>query len=128
MIVLGIVLAAVAAFLASSVYYAVISPVERRMLGAAALDRGRPTALKIVAELLRTMLVAAVFAWVADQADRLVLPDAVPLALALWLGFPVALLTGSVAWERVAPITATMHAGDWLLKLMLIATIVGALH
>jgi Protein of unknown function (DUF1761) len=56
------------------------------------------------------------------------LPDAVPLALMLWVGFPVVLLTGSVAWEKAAPVTAAIHAGDWLLKLLLIAAIVGALH
>jgi uncharacterized protein involved in cysteine biosynthesis len=128
MIVLGIGLAAVAAFIASSVYYAVASPVERRVLGDAALDRGRPTAWKIVAELVRTMLVAAVFAWVAAQADRLALPGALPLAVVLWVGFPVTLLAGSVAWEKVPAVTAAMHAGDWLIKLLLVAAIVGALH
>jgi uncharacterized protein involved in cysteine biosynthesis len=128
MIVLGIAVAAVAAFIASSVYYALASPVERKVLGDTALDRGRPGTWKIVAELVRTMLVAAVFAWIAAQADRLSLPDTLPLALVLWIGFPVALLTGSVAWEKVAPVTAAMHAGDWLLKLLLIAAIVGALH
>jgi hypothetical protein len=128
MIVLGIAVAAVAAFITSSAYYAVASPLERKVLGDAALDRGRPTAGKIVAELLRTMLVAAIFAWVATEADRLSLPDAVPLAFVLWVGFPVVLLTGSVAWEKVAPVTAAMHAGDWLLKLLLIAAIVGAMH
>ncbi|MDG6107080.1 DUF1761 domain-containing protein [Dactylosporangium aurantiacum] len=128
MVVLGIALAAVAAFIASSVYYAVVSPAERRILGDAVLDRGRPTAWKVGTELLRTMLVAAVFAWVADQAGRLSLPESLPLALVLWAGFPVALLTGSVVWEKVAPVTAAMHAGDWLLKLLLIAAIVGALH
>lgn len=128
MIVLGIAAAAVAAFVASSVYYALASPVERKVLGDAALDRGRPTAWKVVAELLRTMLVAATFAWIAAQAHRLSLPDALTLALVLWVGFPVTLLTGSVAWEKVAPVTAAMHAGDWLLKLLLIAAIVGALH
>jgi len=74
------------------------------------------------------MVVAAVFAWVAAQANRLALPDTVPLALILWVGFSVALLTGSVTWEKVAPITAAMHACDWLLKLLLIAILVGALH
>jgi hypothetical protein len=128
MIVLGVAASAVAAFIASNVYYALVSPLEQKVLGDAVLDRGRPTAWKIVAELLRTMLVAAVFAWVAGQAGRLSLPAALPLALVLWTGFPVALLAGSVSWERVAPVTAAMHAGDWLLKLLLIAAVVGALH
>ena len=128
MIVLGIAAAAVAAFIASSVYYALTSPVERRVLGARALDRGRPQPWKIAAELLRTAVVAGVFAWVAAESGRLSLPGALPLALVLWLGFPVVLLTGSVAWEKAAPVTAAIHAGDWLLKLVLVAAIVGALH
>jgi uncharacterized protein involved in cysteine biosynthesis len=128
MIVLAVVLSAVAAFVASSVYYAVASPLERKVLGDATLDRGGRAAWKVVTELLRTMLVAAVFAWVAAACGRLSLPGAVPLALVLWVGFPVVLLTGSVAWEKVAPVTAAMHAGDWLLKLLLIAVILGALH
>ncbi len=41
---------------------------------------------------------------------------------------PVALLTGSIAWEKVPPITAAIHAGDWLLKLLLIGAVLGALH
>jgi hypothetical protein len=36
--------------------------------------------------------------------------------------------TGSIIWERAAPVTAAIHAGDWLLKLVLIAVIIGLLH
>ncbi|GIG69475.1 DUF1761 domain-containing protein [Phytomonospora endophytica] len=128
MLALGITLAAIAAFILSSVYYALLAPVERKALGGKALDRGRPTPVKIVAEIVRTAAVAAVFAWIASEAGRLSLPDALPLALLLWVGFPVAILTGSVAWEKAAPFTAAMHAGDWLLKLLLIAAIVGAVN
>jgi hypothetical protein len=32
---------------------------------------------------------------------------------------------GSVIWDRVPPVTALLHAGDWLLKLLVIAAIVG---
>ncbi len=53
---------------------------------------------------------------------------ALVLALLLWVGLPFVLLTGSVLWEKVHPATAAMHAGDWLLKLLLIALIVGLLH
>ncbi len=31
-------------------------------------------------------------------------------------------------WEKVHPATAAMHAGDWLIKLLLIAVILGLLH
>jgi hypothetical protein len=128
MIVVGLVVAAVAAFVISSVYYAVATPVERRVLGAAAIDRGRPQPWKVLTELLRTAVVAGVFAWIAARPELASLPGSLGLAALLWVGFPAVLLTGSMLWERVPPVTAAMHAGDWLLKLVLIGVVVGLLH
>jgi hypothetical protein len=48
--------------------------------------------------------------------------------MVLWVGFPLVLLTGSILWERVPPITAEIHAGDWLLRLLLLAVVIGLLH
>ena len=128
MIVVGVVVAALVAFLASSGYYLAVTPVERRVLGAAALDRGRPGPAKAIAELLRTALVATVFGFLAARAGPQPLPGSLALAVILWAGFPLVLLSGSVLWERVPPVTAAMHAGDWLVKLLLIAAITGLLH
>ena len=128
MIVLGVVIAAVAAFILSSVYYMLVSPFEQRALGDRALDRGMPGPAKILTELVRTVVVGAAFAWVADQADLLTLPGALLLALVLWVAFPVVLLTGSMIWERVPWQTAAIHSGDWLLKLLLISLVVGLIH
>ena len=128
MLALGIGAAAVAAFVVSSVYYTLATPVEQRVLGGTALDRGRPGPAKVLTELLRTAVTAAVFAWIADRAGALDLPDTLALALMAWVGFPVVLLTGSVIWEKAPPVTAAVHAGDWLLKLLLIAVILGLLH
>lgn len=128
MIVAGIAVAALAAFVLSSVYYVLLSPVEQRALGGRALDRGQPGPAKVVAELVRTAVVAAGFAWIADRADLLALPASLTLALVLWLAFPVVLLTGSIIWERVPWQTAAIHAGDWLLKLVLVAVVLGLLH
>jgi hypothetical protein len=128
MIVVGIAAAALAAFVLSSVYYAVVTPLEQKAVGPAALDRGSVAAWKVVVEVLRTALVAAVFAWIADRGADLSLGNTLPLALVLWVGFPFVLLTGSVIWEKVHPATAALHAGDWLLKLVLIALAVGLLH
>jgi hypothetical protein len=125
---LGIVVAAVTAFVLSSTYYAVATPFERRAVGAAALDRGRPQAWKVATELVRTTVVASVFAWIAQRSGGLDVRQGMVLAVVAWVGFPLVLLTGSVTWERVHPATAAMHAGDWLLKLLLIAAILGLLH
>lgn len=128
MIVWGIAVAAVAAFVLSSVYYVVTTPLEQQALGDRALDRGRPAPWKVVAELVRTAVVGAAFAWIAAQADLLALPSALLLALVLWVAFPLVLLTGSIIWERVPWQTAAIHSGDWLLKLLLVALVIGLIH
>ena len=98
MIALGIALASFAAFVLSSVYYSLVTPFEQRVLADRALDRGRPAPWQIASELVRTAVVAGVFAWIAEQADLLALPDTLALAVVIWIGFPVVLLTGSVTW------------------------------
>src|SRR5215210_3936769 len=128
MVVLGIAVASVAAFVLSSLYYVATTPVERRRLGDRAPDRGSPAPWKAATELLRTAVVAGVFAWLATRADLLDLPGSLLLALVVWIGFPVVLLSGSVIWERVPVVTAAIHAGDWLLKLLLIGAVLGVLH
>lgn len=128
MIGLGIAAAAVVAFIASSVYYAAATPLERRAVGEGALQRGRPRPWKVLTELLRTAIVASAFAWIAHQSGDLDVSHAIVLALILWAGFPCVLLTGSVIWEKVHPATAAMHAGDWLPKLLVVAVAVGLLH
>ncbi len=128
MIGLGIAAAAVAAFILSSGYYTAATPLERRAVGTAALDRGRPQPWKVLTELLRTAVAASAFAWIAHRAGDLDVSHAIVLALVMWAGFPLVLLTGSVIWEKVHPATAAMHAGDWLIKLLLIAVILGLLH
>jgi hypothetical protein len=83
---------------------------------------------KVLTELARTAIVASVFAWIAHRSGDLDASHAVVLALIMWAGFPLVLLTGSVIWEKVHPATAALHGGDWLIKLLLIAVILGLLH
>ncbi|WP_300007452.1 DUF1761 domain-containing protein [Pseudonocardia sp.] len=52
------------------------------------------------------------------------LGPALLFALVLWVGFPLVLLAGSVFHERVPPRLAASHAGDWLLKIVVIAVVV----
>jgi Protein of unknown function (DUF1761) len=73
----------------------------------------------------RVSVSPAVVAGVARTADLHGVGSTVLLGLALWLGFPLVLLTGSMLWDRVPAATALLHAGDWLLKLLVISVIVG---
>jgi Protein of unknown function (DUF1761) len=123
---ISVAVAAVCVFALSSAWYMALTPVEVRALGAAAPDRGgRPGPAKALLELLRSAVVGAVIAGVARTAHLNGVGSTVLLGLALWAGFPFVLLTGSIIWDKVPPVTALLHAGDWLLKLVVISVIVG---
>lgn len=114
---LAIAVSVVTVFVLSSGYYTVFS-------GALATT-DRPAPWQIAAELGRSAIVTIVLAGLIDRLD-LGFGGALLLALALWVAFPFVLLTGSVMWDKVAWRTAATHAGDWLLKLLAIAAILGA--
>jgi hypothetical protein len=86
----------------------------------------RPPAWIPVFELVKTFVLALVVAGLVEAIDVGSWTRAVPLALALWIGFPVVLLAGSVVHEKVPVRLAAIHAGDWLAKLLIVAIIVGA--
>jgi hypothetical protein len=39
------------------------------------------------------------------------------------MGFPVMILMGSVTWDKRSWKLAAIHAGDWILKVLLIAVL-----
>ncbi len=121
----SVVIAALSVFVISSIWYGALTPLEARVLGPAAIDRGRPSPPIALVELPRSLLVGAVIAGVARAAHIDSVGSTVLLGLVLWAGFPFVLLTGSVMWDRVPIATALLHAGDWLVKLLVISEIVG---
>lgn len=120
----AIAVAAVAVFVVSAVYYIGSGSQLKRLSAAYADGEARPPAWQIFAELVRSLVVGVVVAGLVSLIGVTDLVGAVQLALALWIGFPVVLLTGSVVHEKVPPMLAAIHAGDWLLKLIAIAVIV----
>ena len=120
---LAIVGAALAAFVASSVYYVGLGR-QLAALSPAYADTSRPPAWKIVQEPIRNFVIASVVAGLADLVGMVDFARALLLGLALWIAFPVMILAGSVIHENVPPKLAAIHAGDWLIKLVLIAVIV----
>ena len=121
---LAIAVAAVAVFVVSTVYYIAFTDRLKRLSAAYADADARPAAWRVVIEVVRSLVVGTVVAGLVSLIGVADLVGAVQLALALWIGFPVVLLTGSVIWEKVPPMLAAIHAGDWLLKLLVIAVIV----
>ena len=124
---LAVVAAAVAAFVASSVWYAVFGNATMELSGigqATAADMANPayTALFVVAQ---SLVVAFMLSYFVARLGTAGPKDAVRLGFLVWI-FPAMILLGSVVHENVPWMLATIHAGDWLLKLLLMAVILGA--
>ena len=118
------ILAAVAAvFVFSSAYYIALGP-RLAALSPAWADASKAPAWKIAQEPFRTLVTAMVIAALTRPLGIADAGGAVQLAVALWAAFPAVLLAGSVIHENVPWKLAVVHAGDWLVKLLIIAVIV----
>jgi hypothetical protein len=118
---LAIIVAAVPAIVAAGGYYAAFGK-QLEKLSSAPADM--PPWLLAV-EVAKHLVVAGVVAGLAAGIGITAWLTAVLLGLALWVGFPVMLLLSSVVHEKVPWRLAALHAGDWLVKLLLIAVVVG---
>ena len=85
----------------------------------------RPPAWVPPVELARSATVAAGVAALARRTQVAGTGEALALGAGLWTAFPLVLLSGSVVHEKVPWQLAAIHAGDWLLKLLAIAAVVG---
>lgn len=123
---LAVLVATVAVFAVSTVYYMAFGSQMARLNDAyAGPDAARPPVWKIAVELVRSFVLATVVAGLTSRMDVTDWTGALILGLVLWIGFPLVLWSGSVMWEKVPSKLAAIHAGDWLLKLLVIAFIVG---
>jgi hypothetical protein len=123
---LAVVVCTFAAFIVSTIWYMALGKTRAQLLGLDLARERRPKPQNILLELLRTFILALVFAIVLSELKDSSLHASVLLGLRLWLAFPFILLSGSVLWDNVPKKLAMIHAGDWLLKILLIALIIGA--
>ena len=119
-----IVVAALAAFVASSAWYTVFSGAMTELSGAGPTTPTTTgslagTMLFVVAQSLVVALMISYLVARLGIADR---KAALRLGALIWI-FPASILLGSVVHENVPPALAAIHAGDWLAKLLLMATI-----
>ena len=91
---------------------------------AAAMAGGGMPAGKLVIEFLRCIVLAFIVAHLVSAVGITNWMVAAHFGLLLWIGFPVVILTGAVIWDNVPVKVAAIHAGDWLVKLLVIAIIV----
>jgi hypothetical protein len=120
-----VLVATVVLFALGAGYYAVLGDRLARVSAAAAAGAQMPP-WAIAVELGRCLVLAVVVAGVAAEAGVDGWGGGLLLGLALWVGFPFVLWTGAVVHERTPPALAAVHAGDWLVKLLVVGVIVGA--
>jgi hypothetical protein len=116
----AILVATLAAFIASSIYYVIFAKQRAKLSTAAAT---KPSPLQGLAELLRNIILAFVLAYLVGLSDT---DNTIGLSLLLWVGFPMILLAGSVMYEKAPAKLAVIHAGDWLIKLLIMTTMLSA--
>jgi hypothetical protein len=123
---LAVITCTVAAFVLSSIWYIAFGKARAHLLGLDLQQQRHPKPKNILLELVRTFILALVFAIVLSELKDSSMYASILLGLRLWLAFPLILLSGSVLWDKVPKKLAAIHAGDWFIKLMLIAVIVGS--
>ena len=111
--VLTVLAATAAAFVCSGAYYALTTS-----------DSESSPAWTLGAEVLRSLVLAAVVAGLAVRGDVDDVAGGLLLGLALWIGFPVVLWAGAMLHAHTRFREAALHAGDWLAKLLVVAVIV----
>jgi hypothetical protein len=128
---LAIVTATILSFIFSSVYYILLNKKvtayraeAAKQTKAKAVDiRTTMTPNKIIIEITRTFVLGLVLAYACGLLDITTFIQALLLTIWLWIGFPVVLLVGSVIHEHFPPKLAAIHAGDWLVKILIFTTI-----
>jgi hypothetical protein len=120
---LAVLAATVAAFVSAGAYYALLGNQLATVSEAAAAGE-QPPAWKLAVEVLRCLVLATVVAGLAVRGEVDEWIGGLVLGAVLWIGFPLVLWTGALIHERTPWKLAAIHAGDWLVKLLLIAVIV----
>lgn len=123
----AVIVAAVAGFIGSSVWYVVfgnelakVSPVF------AQLQAQKPAAWRMLAVFAGSLVLSLVVAYVIGLKEDVTWMSAVGIGCLLWLGLSAMQWVSSMVWEKVPLTMAAIHAGDWLVKLVIISVIVGA--
>ena len=119
--ILAFVAATLAGLVLSAVYYTLLTDREPERS-----SPGPSTAMVVVVELVRSAAIAGLIAGLVSSADWTTPLDGALLGLALWT-LPVVLLVGSIVHEGTGRRSALVHAGDWLIKLVVIGLIIGSL-
>ena len=123
---IAIVVAALVAFVGSFVWYMVfgkeLATVSKAFAESLQQNRQPWKMLFVFGE---HIVIALVLAYLVARAGIAGWADAALLGFLLWLGLSAMQWVSSIVYEKEPVKKAAIHAGDWLVKLIVIAVIVG---
>ena len=124
---MAFVAALAAAVVVSSVWY---SPflfgkqwMELSGISSTATGNSAIPAWKMLLDLVRELVVIYVLARLINGLQIIDWKGATKLGFWVWLGFPVQMLVGASLWDNKPWMLDLIHAGDWLMKMFVIALI-----
>lgn len=124
---LSIVLAAAAAFVVGVAWYIVFGAayMELRGMDPSTIANQKVPAGELLGEFVRYLVVAYALAHFVARLEVTGWKGAVQLGLWIWVGFQATLLVGAVIHEGMPLKLYAIHAGDALVKVLLMAIILG---
>lgn len=121
----AVVVAAIAAFVASAAWYIVFGKELATVSAAFAKGMQKRQPWKMLVVIVQSLVLALVLAYFIGLIGNVDWVGALRVGILLWIGLAAMQWVGSIMWENVPVKMAAIHAGDWLVKLVLIAIIVG---
>ncbi len=121
----AVVVAAVAAFVVSLVWYIVFGKELAKVSAtfAEAMQKRQPWKMLVV--IVQSLVIALVLAYLIRLIGGVDWLGDLRVGILLWIGLSAMQWVGSILWENVPLKMAAIHAGDWLVKLVVITVIVG---
>lgn len=124
---MAIIAALAAAAVVSSVWYSpfLFGKEWMRLSGISSTATGSVAipGWKMLIDLVRELVVIYVLARLINALRIIDWKGAMQLGFWVWLGFPVQMLVGASLWDNKPWMLDLIHAGDWLMKMFVIAVI-----
>ena len=125
----AIAVSAVVAFVVGALWYSPLlfgkAYLQARGLSPDAMADMRPPAWEMIGELVKNLVVAFVLSYFVVRLDVADWKAALQLGLWVWVGFQAMLLMGAVLHEKMPWTLYAIHAGDALVKTLLVTVILG---
>jgi len=128
----AVIVAAVAAFIVGAAWYGPIlfgkKYIALRGMNPDVIKDMKPPVWELLGEFVRNLVIAYVLARFALQNEAINWMSAVQTGFWIWIGFQATLLMGSLLHEKMPFKLYIIHAGDALVKTLLMAVIIGMWH